>query len=165
MDSIWTEHCILAISRVQCTFVIIWDRLSTNGDQVMNNIDPSITIDTSAAAAGVAVGILLIFIFIGFLIQIIAWVGMWKSASKAGQFGLLACIPIVQFFIWAIMAKKEPWWGLLCLIPVVNIVFIIIIFNEISKQFGRGIGTTLGLIFLPFIFWPILGFGSAQYQE
>ena len=63
------------------------------------------------------------------------------------------------------MAKKEPWWGLLCFIPVVNIVFIVIIMNEISKRFGRSVGTTVGLLFLPFIFWPILGFGGSEYQH
>ena len=131
----------------------------------MTTIDLNITSGAAGAVGGAIAGTILFIILICFLLQVIAWAGMWKSASKAGQFGLLACIPIVQLFIWAIMAKKEAWWGLLCLIPVVNIVFFIIIFHEISKQFGRGIGTTLGLIFLPFIFWPILGFGSAQYQQ
>ena len=133
----------------------------------MNNgidIDPV----AAGAAAGVVAGgffFLLFIMMLGLFLQLIAWAGMWKTASKAGQFGLLACIPIVQFFIWAIMAKKEAWWGILCLIPIVNIVIIIIIFNEISKRFGRGLGTTLGLIFLPFIFWIILGFGDAEYQH
>ena len=130
-------------------------------------------IDFDSAAAGAAAGGIGAFLFLfiillmmlGLFLQLIAWAGMWKTASKAGQFGLLACIPIVQFFIWAIMAKKEAWWGILCLIPIVNIVIIIIIFNEISKRFGRGLGTTLGLIFFPFIFWIILGFGDAEYQD
>ena len=134
----------------------------------MNNgieIDPAAA---GAAAGVVAGGFAFLFLFIilfGIFLQLIAWAGMWKTASKAGQFGLLACIPIVQFFIWAIMAKKEAWWGILCLIPIVNIVILIIILNEISKRFGRGIGTTLGLFFLPFIFWIILGFGDAEYQD
>jgi hypothetical protein len=131
----------------------------------MNNIDPNITNGAAGVVVGTIAGLLLFTIFFCLVLQLIAWAGMWKSASKAGQFGLLACIPIVQLFIWAIMAKKEPWWGLLCLIPIVNIVFVVIIMNEIAKHFGRGVGTTLGLIFLPFIFWPILGFGSAQYQQ
>ena len=134
----------------------------------MNNgieIDPAAA---GAAAGVVAGGLAFFFLFImmlGLFLQLIAWAGMWKTASKAGQSGLLACIPIVQFFIWAMMAKKEAWWGILCLIPIVNIVIIIIIFNEISKRFGRGLGTTLGLIFFPFIFWIILGFGDAKYQD
>ena len=119
---------------------------------------------TGAGVAGITF-FLLFLIALGVFLQLITWAGMWKTTTKAGQFGLLACIPIVQFFIWAIMAKKEPWWGILCLIPIVNIVIIIIILNEISKNFGRGVGTTLGLMFLPFIFWPILGFGDAEYQD
>jgi len=134
----------------------------------MNN---GIEIDPAAAGAAAGVvggGLAFLFLFIilfGIFLQLIAWAGMWKTASKTGQFGLLACIPIVQFFIWALMAKKEAWWGILCLIPIVNIVILIIILNEISKRFGRGIGTTLGLFFLPFIFWIILGFGDAEYQD
>jgi hypothetical protein len=134
----------------------------------MNNgieIDPAAA---GAAAGVVAGGFAFLFLFIilfGIFLQLIAWAGMWKTASKAGQFGLLACIPIVQFFIWAIMAKKEAWWGILCLIPIVNLVIYIILLNEISKRFGRGLGTTLGLFFLPFIFWIILGFGDAEYQD
>lgn len=36
---------------------------------------------------------------------------------------------------------------------------------KLSKAFGRGIGTTLGLIFLPNIFQLILAFGSAKYDK
>ena len=35
--------------------------------------------------------------------------------------------------------------------------------NELSKAFGKDTGFTVGLILLPFIFYPILGYGSAEY--
>ena len=35
---------------------------------------------------------------------------------------------------------------------------------ELAKKFGQGVGFAIGLILLPFIFFPILGFGSAQYN-
>jgi hypothetical protein len=38
------------------------------------------------------------------------------------------------------------------------------VYNMISKSFGKDEGFTVGIIFLPFIFWPILGFGDAKYQ-
>jgi uncharacterized membrane protein YoaK (UPF0700 family) len=63
------------------------------------------------------------------------------------------------------IAKKPLWWVLLFFVPFVNIIVVVIVLNEISNRFGRGVGTTLGLIFLPFIFWPILGFGDAEYQH
>ena len=35
--------------------------------------------------------------------------------------------------------------------------------NGIAKNFGKDSGFTVGLIFLGIVFWPILGFGDAQY--
>ena len=52
---------------------------------------------------------------------------------------------------------------LLLLIPFVNFIVGIIIINKISKSFGYGIGFTLGLIFVPLIFYPILAFGRSRY--
>jgi hypothetical protein len=36
--------------------------------------------------------------------------------------------------------------------------------HRLAKSFAKGVGFGLGLVFLSFIFYPILGFGSAQYQ-
>ena len=49
------------------------------------------------------------------------------------------------------------------MIPVLNIVFLIIALNGLSKSFGYGVGFTLGLLFLSPIFVLILGFGDAKY--
>ena len=35
---------------------------------------------------------------------------------------------------------------------------------DVVKNFGKGTGFGIGLLFLPFIFFLTLGFGSAQYQ-
>ena len=43
-------------------------------------------------------------------------------------------------------------------------IFYIILCLDVAKRFGKGGGFAVGLILLPFIFFPILGFGSAQYQ-
>ena len=48
------------------------------------------------------------------------------------------------------------------LIPLVNLIIFIIVCIDIAKSFGEGFG--LGRLFLGFIFYPILGFGSARYQ-
>lgn len=49
------------------------------------------------------------------------------------------------------------------LIPIVNIVVLIIVINALSKSFGKGVGFTIGLLFLGIIFYPILGFGDTTY--
>ena len=94
---------------------------------------------------------------------IILWIaGMWKTFSKAGQPGWAAIIPIYQLIVLCQVAGRPIWWFLLLLIcfPI----FYIIICIDIAKRFGKGGGFAVGLIFLPFIFFPMLGFGSAQYQ-
>jgi len=43
-------------------------------------------------------------------------------------------------------------------------VVISVILYDLSRSFGKGLGFTLGLAVLGFIFWPILGFGDAEYR-
>ena len=47
---------------------------------------------------------------------------------------------------------------------VSSIAFTIAIAVKLAKAFGKGVGYTLGLIFLPNIFTLILGFGKAKYD-
>ena len=90
--------------------------------------------------------------------------GIWKVFSKAGQPGWAAIIPIYNAYILLKIAGKPGWWLLLLFIPLVNLVIGILVAIEVAKAFGKGTGFGLGLVFLGFIFYPILGFGSATYQ-
>lgn len=47
---------------------------------------------------------------------------------------------------------------------IAAIVFAIKIENGVARAFGKGKGFAAGLIFLPFIFNPILGFGKIEYS-
>ncbi len=62
------------------------------------------------------------------------------------------------------VAGKPGWWLVLYFVPIVNIVIEILIALGIARNFGKGTGFGAGIIFLPFIFIPILAFGSATYQ-
>jgi hypothetical protein len=97
-----------------------------------------------------------------FVVLIVA--SLWKIFSKAGQPGWAAIIPIYNVYVMCKVAGRPGWWLLLMLIPVVNLIIAIILNVDIAKRFGKGVGFAIGMIFLPFIFWPILAFGSAQYQ-
>jgi hypothetical protein len=88
---------------------------------------------------------------------------MWKVFTKAGQPGWAVIIPIYNWYIMTKIGGKPGWWVILFLIPIVNLVFIIWLYNMISKSFGKDEGFTIGLVLLGFIFWPILGFGAAKY--
>ncbi|HEX2836972.1 MAG TPA: DUF5684 domain-containing protein [Phycisphaerales bacterium] len=113
-----------------------------------------------AAAAG---GLLIIMlIYAAIFIAIIA--GMWKTFTKAGQPGWAAIVPIYNIYIWTKIVGRPWWWLLLMFIPIVSIVVAIVLCVDLAKSFGKGIGFAIGLILLGFVFIPILGFGSAQYQ-
>ncbi len=107
--------------------------------------------------AGVGGAVVLLFL----LIIIIAG---WKIFEKAGKPGWAVIVPIYNILVWAEIAKKPMWWGLLTLIPYVGIVWSIWLTNLVSKGFGKGVGYTLGMIFLPFIFLPMLAWGDAKYS-
>jgi hypothetical protein len=105
---------------------------------------------------------MLIVLLLAVVVVMIA--SMWKVYEKAGQPGWACIIPIYNLYIITKIIGKPGYWTVLMLIPIVNYIFIIWSYNLISKKFGKDVGFTLGLIFLSFIFWPILGFGDAKYE-
>jgi hypothetical protein len=113
-------------------------------------------------AAGLAafMGIYSLFMFV---IIVVAIAAMWKIFTKAGEDGWKAIIPIWNTIILLKIVGRPWWWLLLFFIPLVNIVVMIIVYNDLSKSFGHGMGFTLGLIFLNIIFFLILGFGGSKY--
>ena len=98
--------------------------------------------------------------YFAFIILMIA--GMWKVFSKAGQPGWAAIIPIYNMIVLCQVAGRPIWWFLLLMICFPIFYFIVCL--DIAKRFGKGAGFAIGMFFLGFIFFPILGFGSAQYQ-
>ena len=98
-------------------------------------------------------------------IVIVVIAGIWKTFEKAGQPGWAAIIPIYNLYIMLKIAGKSGWWLLAFLIPILNIIMIFVVYIEIAKRFGQSTGFGIGLALLGFIFWPILGFGDAQYFQ
>ena len=90
-------------------------------------------------------------------------VSMWKVFTKAGQPGWASIIPIYNAYVFLQIAQKPGWWLVLLLIPFVNLVVGIIALVAFCQNFGKGGGFVVGAIFLPFIFYPMLAFGDAQY--
>ena len=111
-------------------------------------------------AAGGGIGMLIVQL----LIVAVMVASMWKVFAKAGKPGWAAIVPIYNIVVMLEIAGKPIWWIALFFIPVVNFVVSILINISIAQSFGKGTGFGIGLSFLPFIFLPILGFGSAQYQ-
>jgi hypothetical protein len=89
--------------------------------------------------------------------------GLWKIYAKAGKPGWAALVPIYNLVVLLDMLRRPWWWILLLLVPLVNVVVLIVLANDLAKAFRKGLGYTLGLVFLGFIFIPLLGFGSDPF--
>lgn len=105
---------------------------------------------------------LLIVVYLVVIAIIVA--GMWKTFTKAGKPGWAAIVPIYNIVVLLEIAGRPVWWIVLFLIPCVNLIMSIIVMIDVAAKFGKGPGFGIGLALLGFIFFPILGFGDAQYQ-
>jgi ABC-type sulfate transport system permease subunit len=139
----------------------------TGVSPVMNTSSAVCTVNGQPADCGplglifAAFGVFMIvfFVLIAFIIA-----STWKVFRKAGQPGWASIIPVYNVVVMLHIVKKPIWWVVLMFVPFVNIVVGIMVIHNLSKAFGKGVGFTIGMIFLPFIFLPILGFGKATYQ-
>ncbi len=125
----------------------------------LNHAFPFAQTSQEGSAAGGAV-----FMIIWLALGIGAIAGLWQTFVKAGKPGWGAIIPIYNAILLLEIAGKPVWWIILFIIPFVNVVVAILVAIDVAKNFGKGPGFGLGLAFLGFFFYPILGFGSARYK-
>lgn len=116
----------------------------------------------SSSSQGNAPGPVFWVCWLAFAVLMIA--ALWKVFTKAGQPGWAAIIPIVNTYFLCKVAGRPGWWVILMFVPIVNFIIWIILCIDVAKNFGKGTGFGIGLLLLPIIFFPILGFGNAQYQ-
>jgi hypothetical protein len=122
---------------------------------------------TSEAPIGILGAVSAIFIFFPALMLvfvIILIVAMWIIFEKAGKHGWAAIVPVYNSIILLEIIKKPTWWVILFFIPLVNIVVSIIVTYHLALAFGKSAGFAFGMMFLPFIFYPILAFGKSNYN-
>ena len=111
---------------------------------------------TSFAAASVAVRI-------GIFLAVLLAASLWRIFKKAGRPGWPALVPFYNGYITVEIAGKPGWWILLYLVPIVDIVVAAIVNVELARKFGKSTGFGVGLLLLPFIFYPMLADGDAAY--
>lgn len=127
---------------------------------------------------------------LGTVVLYIAYIiGYWKIFTKAGEAGWKSIIPFYNVYTLYKISWKTPMFfifliavlvsggisglgtnatGLISVIGLILYAVVIVIqviqCNKLAKAFGKGIGFTLGLVFLNTIFIIILGLGSSEYK-
>jgi len=106
------------------------------------------------------------WITVALVVYLLVAVAAWKMFSKAGYFGLLALIPIVNLIVLLKIAGYSAWLVLLYVIPIVNIVFAIFVAVRVGANFGKGgFFSVLWLWLFPVVGYLVIGFGDARYRR
>lgn len=139
------------------------------------------TPDVESFFGGMAVGSMILVIFLGLIVlaaAIITIIAECKVFTKAGEKWWKVFIPVYNSWIQAKIAGLAWWWLPIFLVVsaltevkslsfTAGMVLILVSFNynyNIAKKFGKSCGFALLMAFLPFIGYPILGFGTAKYN-
>ncbi len=122
-------------------------------------------VQTSTELVGIAQAILIGIIIIALLAAILMTVSMWKTFKKVGKPGWASLIPIYNTYVMCEIGGKEWWFIFLTFIPVINILATFMIYDGIAKKFGKSTAFSLGMFFVPIIFFPLLAFGKNYYEE
>lgn len=137
--------------------------------------------------------VLLAAVGIGLVLGLLMIIATWKILKKSGNKGWKALIPVYSdYMLIKISWKKKYFWWMLALaflsgavggaapyfadcamlLFIVELalfvpVMVIGIKAEVklAKAFGKGGGFAVGMILLPWLFYPILGFGKAKFRR
>lgn len=109
-------------------------------------------------------GFVLVFWLVLLAVAIVTIAGTWKTFEKAGKPGWGAIVPIYNTYLMLKIGGNSGWWLLGLMVPVLNFFVALKMVIDVAQQFGRGIGFGLGLGFLGFVFFPLLGFGDYTYR-
>lgn len=114
--------------------------------------------------------------------------GMWELFLKADEPGWTAAIPFVNAWVMMRVTHNDWWlflllllspvtvaamqltgagwlWYLLVVVVPPNVAAYAKLLVDLAASFDRGVVSGLGLVVLPFVFFPLLGYGDTQYQH
>src|SRR5574344_1077950 len=77
----------------------------------------------------------IIYTLFSLIISIIMIIGMWKLYVKAGKPGWASIVPFYNMYVLFGVAGMNGWMFLLMFVPIVNIVFLIILYINLAKVF------------------------------
>lgn len=131
--------------------------------------------------------ILIILFLMAVLLLLLTIIGYWGVFCKAGEKGWKVLIPFYNEYLLFRMVSIPSGcfikWGCLLLYEIASVtikagvlldmlqlvlpstafVMTVALYHKLSRAFGHGIGYTIGILFLPFIFVPLIGVGKDRY--
>lgn len=126
--------------------------------------------DVYSAILGFVGGATIMFIVIVIAVAILTIIGQWKMFKKAGAEGYISLIPVYNLIKEMRLGGLPIYWFFLVYCAVIPLIGwigpVVLAFWKninLAKSFGKSTGTGVLLTFFPFVMYPILGFGKAEY--
>ena len=117
------------------------------------------------------------------VVLVLTVIGKWRVLDKLGKRPWAALVPFFSDYEMACGVGAPQWLTIAC--PVVGIAgwllsvltdggaladlcglasFVLgcMLCHFTAGRFGKGVGWTVGLVLLGFVFWPVLGLGSSE---
>lgn len=134
------------------------------------NFSMGATDDFFSVLMGFLGGMFIMVVIIAIAAAILTVIGQWKVFKKAGVEGYISLIPIYNLIKEMRLGGLPIYWFFLIYCAVIPLIgwigpLVLAFWKNINlaKSFGKGAGTGVLLTFFPFVMYPILGFGKAEY--
>ena len=108
----------------------------------------------SNTSSGMGAGAGIAFFLLAVVVYLFYGYCYGRIFQKAGRPLWEGFVPIYNYYVMLKIIGRPGWWLILYLIPIVNIVITVLVYYDLSRSFGKGVGFTLGLCLL-----TGLGFG------
>lgn len=97
------------------------------------------------------------------ILLLLETISLWKIFVKTGRSGVISLIPIYNLYVLNKIIVGNGLLFLLMFIPIINFIYLIYLYYKLGTMFGKKIGFILGLMFLGYIFIPILACDKSDY--
>jgi hypothetical protein len=103
-----------------------------------------------------------LMLFVMCALALVTFAALWRLFERGGQAGWKSLIPIYNMYVMLQIAGKPTWWLVLMFVPLVGLFVMVSVWAAIVRRFGYKTVYVAGVLFLPFIFIPLLAFGDAK---
>ena len=110
-------------------------------------------------------GILIASAVVGIIIYFILAASYAKIFKKYGENGVKGYIPIYNLCVLMKIVDMNQASILLLFIPIANLFLLALLSVKVANKFNKGAGFALGLLFVPFICYPVLAFQNTEKPE
>lgn len=95
------------------------------------------------------------------ILVLISFAGLYKLFEKAGLPAWKALIPVYNFCVLSKIIDKPWWWGLIMIVPGVNLIMYGVYGFNVARAFGRrSTGDLWFASLLPYVFFVMIGFDN-----